>query len=141
MAMREGGTMARKKLTPVLLLCCLLVGLNACTRYVVAGAVAAGAAAGTYFFVKGNLQRTYAAPVERVWEATLQSVEELKLAIESKKHDAFGGEIKGKMADGTSFTIEVKRLAEKSTEVGVRIGVFGDRTKSEVIHDKILSKL
>jgi len=133
--------MFQKKLTPLVLLCCLLIGLNACTRYVVAGAVAAGAAAGTYLFVKGNLKRTYEAPVERVWAVTVQSVEELKLATESKKHDAFGGEIKGKMADGTSFTIELKRLGEKSTEVGVRIGTFGDRVKSEAIHDKILSKL
>jgi hypothetical protein len=108
---------------------------------VVAGAVAAGAAAGTYFFVKGNLKRSYEAPVEKVWEATLQAVEELKLATESKKHDAFGGQIEGKMADGDSFKIELKRLGEKSTEVGVRIGAFGDRTKSEAIHDKILSKL
>jgi hypothetical protein len=138
---RKEGTMAKKKLTPVVLLCCLLIALNACTRYVVAGAVAAGAAAGTYFFVKGNLKRSYEAPIERVWEATVQSVEEFKLATESKKHDAFGGEIKGKMADGTSYTIELKRLGEKSTEVGVRIGAFGDRTKSEAIHDKILSKL
>lgn len=139
--MRKEGTMARKKLTPVVLLCCLLIGLNACTRYVVAGAVAAGAAAGTYFFVKGNLKRNYEAPLEKVWKATLKSVEELKLATESKKHDAFGGEIKGKMADGTSYTIKLKRLGEKSTEVGVRIGTFGDRVKSEAIHDKILSKL
>jgi hypothetical protein len=133
--------MVKKKLAPVVLLCCLLIGLNACTRYVVAGAVAAGAAAGTYFFVKGNLKRSYEAPVEKVWEATLQAVEEFKLETESKKHDAFGGQIEGKMADGDSFKIELKTLGEKSTEVGVRIGAFGDRTKSEAIHDKILSKL
>jgi hypothetical protein len=136
-----GGMMGRKKLTPVVLLCCLLIGLNACSRYVIAGAAAAGAAAGTYFFVKGNLKRSYEAPVENVWEATLQAVEELELATESKNHDAFGGEIKGKMADGESFKIELKRLGENSAEVGVRIGVFGDRTKSEAIHDKILSNL
>jgi hypothetical protein len=138
--MRKGGAMVKKKLAPVVFLCCLLIGLNACA-YVLLGALTAGAGTGTYFFVKGNLKRTYEAPVERVWAATVQSVEELKLATESKKHDAFGGEIKGKMADGTSFTIELKRQGEKSTEVGVRIGTFGDRVKSEAIHDKILSKL
>jgi len=95
----------------------------------------------TYFFLKGNLKRNYEAHIEEVWEATLQSVEELKLATESTKLDAFGGEIKGEMADGTTYTIELKRLGEKSTEVGVRIGPFGDRAKSDTIHDKILSKL
>ena len=132
--------MVKKKLMPVVLLCYLLIGLNAC-GYILVGALTAGAGAGTYFFVKGNLKRDYEAPVERVWEATLQAVEELKLQTESETHDAFGGEIKGKMADGDSFKIELKTSGEQSTEVGVRIGVFGDRTNSEAIHDKILSKL
>jgi Protein of unknown function (DUF3568) len=140
-ALRKGGIMVKKKFTPVVLLCCLLIGLNACTRYVVAGAAAAGVGAGTYFFVKGNLKMNYEVPVEGVWEATLQAVKELGLTVESKKHDAFGGIIKGKLADGTNFEIKLERLGEKSTEVGVRIGVFGHRSKSEAIHDKILSKL
>jgi hypothetical protein len=109
-----GGIMVKKKLTHVVLLCYLLIGLNAC-GYVLAGAV--------------DLKRDYEAPVARMWEATLQAVEELKLATESKRHDAFGGEIKGIMANGDSFQIEVKRLGENWTEVGVRIGTFGDRTK------------
>jgi len=135
-----GGIMVKKKLMPVVLLCYLLIGLNAC-GYILVGTLAAGAGAGTYFFVKGNLKRDYEAPVERMWEATLQAVEELRLATESKRHDAFGGEIKGVMANGDSFQIELKRLGENWTEVGVRIGTFGDRTKSEAIHEKILSKL
>ena len=134
--------MMKKKLTPLVLLCCLLIGLNACTtRAIVVGAAAAGVAAGSYFYVKGELERDYEAPIERVWQATLQAVEELRLATESKRYDAFSGEIKGMMADGASFQIELKRLSNDWTEVGVRIGAFGDRTKAEAIHDKILSKL
>jgi hypothetical protein len=135
-----GGIMVKKKLAPVVLLCCLLIGLNACA-YVLLGALTAGAGTGTYFFVKGNLKRDYEAPVERMWEATLQAVEELRLSTESKRYDAFGGEIKGVMADGERFQIELKRLSNNWTELGVRVGIFGDRTRSEAIHDKILSKL
>ena len=65
--------MVKKKLTPVVFLCYLLIGLNACAGLLVAGALTAGVATGTYFFVKGNLKRDYEAPVERVWEATLQA--------------------------------------------------------------------
>jgi len=133
--------MSRRKLKPVLLLCSLLIVLNACSRYVVVGATAAAAGVGAYVFVKGNLKRTYEAPVEKVWEAAVQAVQELDLTVESKKHDAFGGTVKGKLADGKNFTVRLERLGEKSTEVGVRIGVFGDRTKSEAIHDKILTNL
>ena len=79
--------------------------------------------------------------MDKTWQAAVQSVDELKLTTESKEHDAFSGAIKGKMADGKSFTISLKRVGENMTEVGVRIGTFGDRARSEAIQEKILSKL
>lgn len=97
--------------------------------------------AGTYAYIKGDLKRNYEAPIDKAWEATLKAVEELKLKVESKQNDAFSGVIKGNMADGKSFAINLKKLTETSTEIGVRIDAFGDRQKSETIHDKILSKL
>ena len=54
-----------------------------------------------------------------------------------KERDFFGGLIKGIMHDGTKITINMKSLTDNSTEVGVRVGVFGDRKRSEIIHNKI----
>ncbi len=134
--------MFNKRLQLVAVLCCFLIGLSACSRkWAIIGAAAAAVGAGTYYYVKGDLKRNYEAPLDKTWEATLKSVEELKLTVESQKHDGFGGVIKGKMADEKAFEINLKRLGENSTEVGVRIGTFGDQAKSEAIHDKILSKL
>ena len=134
--------MRNRRFQLIAILCCLLIGLSACSRkWAVIGAAAAAAGAGTYAYVKGDLKRSYEASMDKTWQAAVQSVEELKLTTESKQHDAFNGVIKGKMADGKGFTINVKRLGENMTEVGVRIGTFGDRTRSEAIHDKILSKL
>ena len=134
--------MIKKKLAPLVLLCCLLIGLNACaTRAVVAGAAAVGVGTGSYFYVKGELERDYHAPIARVWQATLKAVEELNLSIESKEHDAFYGKIKGKMADGTDYKIELKNEGENLTNVGVRIGAFGSKTKATEIHNKIYSNL
>ena len=134
--------MLKRRLQLVAMLCCFLIGLSACSRqWVVLGAAAAAAGAGAYYYVKGDLKRTYEAPMEKTWEATIKSVEELKLTVESQKHDGLSGVITGKTADAKTFEINLKRLAEKSTEVGIRIGTFGDRVKSEAIHDKILSKL
>ena len=127
--MRKGGPMNKNKLTPLVLLCCLLIGLNACaTRAIVAGAAAVGVGTGSYFYVKGELERDYHAPIARVWQATLQAVEELNLSIESKEHDAFYGKIKGEMADGTDYKIELKREGENLTNVGVRIGAFATKS-------------
>ena len=134
--------MVKRRLQLIALLCCFLIGLSACSRkWVVLGAAAAAVGTGAYFYIKGDLKRNYEAPMDKTWDATIKSVEELKLTTESTEHDAFNGVIKGKMADGKSFTINVKRLGENSTEVGVRIGTFGDRARSEAIHDKIHSKL
>ncbi len=134
--------MLKRRLQLVAVLCCFLIGLSACSKkWVALGAAAAAVGTGAYFYVKGDLKRNYEAPMDKTWQAAVKAVEELKLSTESKQNDAFGGVIEGKMADGKSFTINVKRLGENSTEVGVRIGTFGDRVKSEAIHDKILSKL
>jgi len=134
--------MVKKPLQLVALLCCFLIGLNACSKkWVAIGAAAAAVGAGTYYYIKGDLKRNYEASMDKTWQAAVQSVDELKLTTESKEHDAFSGSIKGKMADGKSFTISLKRVGENTTEVGVRIGTFGDRAKSEAIQEKILSKL
>ena len=134
--------MFKRRLQLVAVLCCFLIGLSACSRkWAVIGAAAAAVGAGAYYYVKGDLKRTYEAPMDKTWEATIKAVEELKLTVESQKHDGLSGVIKGKTADDKSFEINLKRLAENSTEVGVRIGTFGDRTKSEAIHDKIQSHL
>jgi len=63
------------------------------------------------------------------------------LNVESQNHDALTGVIKGKMADEKGFEINLKRIGENLTEVGVRIGTFGDRERSEAIHNKIHSML
>jgi len=134
--------MFKRRLQLVAILCCFLIGLSACSRkWAVIGAAAAAVGAGTYYYVKGDLKRNYEAPMDKTWEATVKSVEELKLTIESQKHDGLSGVITGKTADEKGFEINLKRLGENSTEVGIRIGTFGDRAKSEAIHDKILSKL
>ncbi len=134
--------MQNRPLQGIALLCCLLIGLSACSRkWAVLGAAAAATGAGAYYYIKGDLKRNYNAPLDKTMDATVRALQELQMGVDSKQHDAFGGVIKGKLADGKGYTVNLKRLAENSTEVGVRIGTFGDRTKSEAIHDKILSLL
>jgi hypothetical protein len=124
------------------LLCCFLIGLSACSRkWVAIGAAAAAVGAGTYYYVKGDLKRNYEAPMDKTWDATVKALDALKINVESKQNDALTGVINGKLADGKSFTVNLKRISESTTEVGVRIGTFGDRTRSEAIHDKILASL
>ena len=134
--------MIKRRIKSIAIVGCLLIVMAGCSRqWVILGTAAAAVGVGTYAYIKGDLKRTYDVNIENAWAASVKSVDQLKLTTESKTHDAFNGIIKGKMADGTSFQINLKRLAENSTEIGVRLGTFGDRAKSEAIHDKILSNL
>ena len=134
--------MIKKRIKSIAVMSCLLIALAGCSRqWVILGGAAAAVGVGTYAYIKGDLKRTYDVNIEKAWAAAVKAVDDLKLTTESTAHDAFSGTIKGKMADGKSFEINLKRLAENSTEIGVRLGTFGDQAKSEAIHDKILSNL
>ena len=128
--------MKLRKQRTMLLLCYLLIGLSGCAAVIAAG-VGVGVGFGTYKYLEGNLQRDYIGPPDTLWEATLAAMDDLQVASQVKERDFFGGLIKGIMHDGTKITINMKRLTDNSTEVGVRVGVFGDRKRSEVIHNKI----
>ena len=134
--------MIRKRIKLLAILGCVLIVLAGCSKkWVILGTAAAAVGVGAYAYIRGDLKRTYDVNIEKAWAASVQSVEALKLTTESKTHDAFSGNIKGKMADGTAFEITLKRVGENATEVGIRLGTFGDRPKSEAIHDKILANL
>jgi hypothetical protein len=134
--------MLKRRIQLVALLCCFLIGLSACSKkWVAIGAAAAAVGAGAYYYVKGDLKRNYDAPMDKTWDATVKALEALQINVESKQNDALTGVINGKLADGKSYTVNVKRLGENLTEVAIRIGTFGDRERAEAIHDKILSNL
>jgi hypothetical protein len=128
--------MKLRKQRAMLLLCCLMMGVSGCAAVIAAG-VGVGVGFGTYKYLEGNLQRDYIGPPDKLWQATLTAMDDLQVASEVQERDYFGGLVKGIMHDGTKITIKMKRLTDNSTEVGVRVGVFGDMKRSEVIHNKI----
>ena len=134
--------MLLKSLKMAVVLGCIVMVVTGCSRRMfIAGAAATGIGVGTYAYIKGNLTRTYEAPMDKVWNATLATLKEFDLTVVSQKRDGFSGEINGKMADGRDFQINVTRQANNSTEVGIRVGVFGDRGRAEVMHGHIYSLL
>jgi hypothetical protein len=129
------------RMNTLALLGCILLALSGCSRYVVAGAAAGGAVYGTYKYSKGNLSRNYGAPVPTVWEATLSALDQMGIEPAEKNNDAFGGQVNAKLHDGKSLTVKLVRVADNLTEVGVRVGTFGNEERSEFIHNKIAENL
>ncbi len=139
---RKEDAMVLKAFKLAVILGCILVLASGCSRRMfIAGAAATGVGVGTYSYVKGNLRRTYEAPMDKVWEATLTTLQEFNLTIVSQRHDGFSGLIERKMADGRRFNINVIRQDANNTEVGIRVGTFGDRGRAEVMHGHIYSLL
>ena len=86
------------------------------------------AGAGTYNPASGWLSWAYPVPLERSYQATLAALEGLDLRVQTKTLDGLEGRIKAIRADRTS-------------EVQVKVGTFGDQEQAELIHKNIRTQL
>lgn len=105
---------------------------------VVAGA---GAGAGAVAYVRGELQTTYPAPLERTWEAALGALKDLQIPVHNAKKDALGGIIEATRADGSKVTLALETVGTNTTSVKIRVGLFGSEDASKAIHRKIAERL
>jgi len=114
----------------------LLITTSGCA-VLLAGAAGAGAGFGSYRYVEGNLKRDYMGPLPKVLNASLAALDDLKIAPNVEREDDSGGLIKGIMNDGIEVTVNLKKISDNQIEVGVRVGFFGDREQSELVHEEI----
>jgi hypothetical protein len=106
--------------------------------------VAAGAgAAGTVAYLRGDLEMEQAYDVETVYTATREAMEQLKLPVLEGKteKDALSATIVARDASDKRVTIKLKALGERMTGISIRIGTFGDQTKSQMIYTRIRENL
>ncbi len=111
----------------------LVIACGGCAALV----VGAGAGAGGYSYIKGELKHTYSMPVKTLWPHTLATVNSLDLTVKEKYVDALGGKIEARRNDGTPVKVRLKPAGDGSTTVGVRVGTFGSRSRSEQVHSAI----
>jgi len=99
----------------------------------------AGTAAGVggYKYIKGALVVLYEAPYIQTWDASLRALEEMGLKIEKAEHDLTTGEIKARRADGKQVILSFEYKSARTTQVKIRVGIFGDEDASMVIKEKI----
>ncbi len=98
-------------------------------------------AASTVAYIRGDLESMESENIDVVYEATLKALEELELRVTRKSKDALGAEIITYDAQDKKITIRLKSAAEKTTELSIRIGVFGSEAKSRLIYQKIQKNL
>jgi len=113
--------------------------ISGCAAVLVGGA-AVGAGSGTYLYIKGEMKTDYYASFDAVWSACEKTVADMRgLDVQRDKMLA-----KGKIdvvIDEEDVHISVTYKAKNVTTVSIRIGLFGNKLSSQLIHDKILDNL
>lgn len=124
----------------VLILFAAMTGAG-CALFVVGAGVAAGVGGAEY--VHGELKQAYATPMEKAWNASLATVDELKMKTTEKWIDNLDQNraIKGKTDEGMDFQIALEAMSKDVTMVKVRIGVFGDEAYSKRIQEVVANNL
>lgn len=106
-----------------------------------AAIIGVGAGAGTVAYIRGELKATKDVGIDRVWSASRQAMRNLEFPIINTKKDASSAVLESETADERSITIRLKRVSERTTQIGIRVGWFGDEELSRLILDKIEQNL
>ncbi len=128
-----------KTLCRLVLLCTLLIQLSGCGLLLL-GAGATGGA-GTILWTKGKLVEIYESPVTQVHAATIETLRELELPILKDKKDSLTAVVKSEFADGKSVKILIKSMEGALTKIKIRVGIFGDESRSRIILHAIRNNL
>jgi hypothetical protein len=98
--------------------------------------IGAGAGAGVYTYVKGELIYAYTAGFNHTQDATLQSLNYLKITVYEKTQENGEMLINAHQNNGSPVTVRIRTTNQDMTEVAVRCGRIGfwDRQTAELIH-------
>jgi len=105
--------------------------------------VGAGAGAGTYAYVNGELSRTYQASYQTTYNVCKGILADLNQPILEEKTDGTQTTISTKRADGTPMKVTIRIVDPEWTDVSVRTGHIGVWKKeiSEQFHEFIAARL
>ena len=121
----------RKPLT--LLLLVLSLPLAGCAFLAGAAVVTAGVV-----YVQGEAKKIYPVPLDPAFQATTKAMESLDLVILEQKHDGAGWYLRSRRPfDAAEVHVRVVPSGEHASQVGVRVGVTGDRVYSERLLEAI----
>jgi hypothetical protein len=116
-----------------LFLCYLTSG---CAPLVLFGAGTAAGIAGFKYF-DGTMYVSYQAPYMDTWDATDRALREMGYGIRSSGHGMTSGKIVATDPETRTVHITVEYKSSKETEVGIKVGLFGDEKASAVIVEQI----
>ena len=110
---------------------------------IVGGCVVAaiGAGAGTVAYVRGDLEVVESENLDSVYNAAEKAIKELGLTTSRRTKDAMSAEITARDSEDKKIKIKLDATAEGTTKLSIRVGIFGNETKSRLIYDQIKKNL
>ena len=114
----------------------LLVG-SGCAALLIGG----GAGAGTVAYLKGELKSTEEASIDKTWQAAQETMKDLEFVITSKEKDTFSAKLIAYRANDKKVEMYLQKASERTTEVKIRVGVFGDESLSLIILERMKKHL
>lgn len=128
-----------KRISAAMVAVVISAGLAGCAAVL----VGAGAGAGTYAYVKGELIRTYQSGFEETMNACTGVMEDLGMSVQSKTTDGVETTIKAVRKDEIPVTVKVKIAGSDWTQVSVRTGFVGVWRKemSTQFHEYVARRL
>lgn len=125
-----------RKLFLTIVLIMMSFGMSGCMLLLVGSGVAAGVG-----YAKGDLEATLDKPITAVYDASLACLTQMELPVIQKSQSLLDAEIIGRTSQDKKIRIVLKRKAENTTGLFIRIGTFGDEAHSRMIYDKIKENL
>ena len=113
--------------------CAASLLLTGCAALLVGAAAGAGGVA----YVQGELKVTESVSLAVAQRAAEKALTDLKLGIQKRQADGLSGVLEARTSGDQKVTVKTKRIADKSTEIGIRVGVLGDEAKSRQILNRI----
>ena len=120
----------------VVLVSGLMLQLTGCAALLVGGA-AAGAAAAGIMYRDGELRADLEATPPTVIKATERAFRDLIWTKESAQASATDGQATARTATGKEVLVTVTRKTDNTSQIGIRVGTFGDENLSRLLYDKI----
>lgn len=111
----------------------LALGSTGCFGLLLVG----GAGTGAIAYVTGELRSTERAPLREVDAACAAAVDVLGYDEVETEREANRIRWRARTASGEPVTIRLVAKGPESTDVGIRIGVFGDEAKSRLVLEEI----
>ncbi|MEF8788034.1 MAG: DUF3568 family protein [Planctomycetota bacterium] len=130
-----------RKLSRTLVAATLVVAVAAsgCELLLLGGAAGAGAGAASYYM--GRLEKTVPHDVPETHDAAVAALKDLGLPILQERSDQVSSHIESEFADEKRVWIDIEAVADSSSDVTIRVGYLGDRSRALRILDTMEERL